>query len=275
MKRIVLRLVLLLLLAGAAASPWWAPAAGRRISWFGADRIEVTGTRLLAPHEVLRASGLRVGLNVWDDFAPNVAALRRHPAVADARVTRAWPRTLRIDVVEKTPAALVEAGTLRPATADGEVLAVDPARTAVDLPLYTGRVRLDARSRVVDAETRAALAEAARLAALEPALMSRVSEVRPAGTGEVRLLLAKPAVDVLVRDGIDADALVRLRAALDDVARRAAADTVPRLGRMVVDARFEDQVVVRGLTQPTRPPAPQTQPPANPTHPTQQTSTAR
>jgi hypothetical protein len=75
-----------------------------------------------------------------------------------------------------------------------------------------------------------------------------------------------------VRDGIDADALVRLRAALDDVARRAAADTVPHAGRTIVDARFEDQVVVRGLTQPTRPPAPQTQPP---THPTQQTSTAR
>jgi cell division protein FtsQ len=283
MKRILLRLALLLLVGGAAATPWWGPAAGRRIAWFAADRIEVTGTRLLAPHEVLRASGLRVGLNVWDDFAPNVAALRRHPAVADARVTRAWPRTLRIRVVEKTPAALVDAGTLRPATADGEVLAVDPARTAVDLPLYTGRVRLDARSRVVDADARAALAEAARLAALEPALMSRVSEVRPAGAGEVRLLLAKPAVDVLVRDGIDADALVRLRAALDDVARRAAADTVPHAGRTVVDARFEDQVVVHGpaqQTQQTRPPAPpQTQQPAQqpaiPTHPTQQTHTAR
>lgn len=242
--KIVRRLLLLALLAGAASSPYWGPRAGRRIDWFGAERVEVTGARLLAPHEVLRASGVAVGLNVWSDPAPFVAALRRNPAVADAEITRVLPRTLRIRVTEKAPAALVQAGTLRPATADGEVLAVDPSRAPVDLPLFTGRVRFDRRGRVADGEARAALAEAGRLGALEPALMARVSEVRPAGRGELRLVLSAPAADVLVRDGISPEAVVRLRAALDDVARRAAADTVPH-ARPVVDARFDDQVVVR------------------------------
>ena len=230
-------------LAAAAASPWWAPPLGRRIDWFGAERVEVTGVHLLAPHEVLRASGLRVGTNVWSDPAPFVAALRRHPAIADARVVRVLPRTLRIRVTEKTPAALVLAGTLRPATADGEVLSVDPAREPIDLPLLAGRVKTDARGRVTDAGTRAALAEAGRLGVLEPALMARVSELRP-GRGELRLVLGRPAVDVLVRSGLPPEALARLRAALDDVAARAAADTTHH-GRPVVDARFDDQVVVR------------------------------
>ena len=243
MKR-ALRLVLVAVpLAAAAASPWWAAPVGRRIEWFGAQRVEVAGAHLLAPHEVLRASGVRVGTNVWDDPAPFVAALKRHPAIADARVVRVLPRTLRIEVTEKTPAALVQAGTLRPATGDGEILPVDPAREPVDLPLLDGRVRTDARGRVADAETRAALAEAARLGQLAPALMARVSELRPSH-GELRLVLGQPALDVLVRDGTAPDALVRLRAAVDDVARRAAADTTHH-GRPTVDARFDDQVVVR------------------------------
>jgi hypothetical protein len=242
--RTLRRLLLLALVAAAASAPYWGPRAGRRIDWFAAERVEVTGARLLAPHEVLRASGVAVGLNVWTDPAPYVAALRRNPAVADARITRVLPRTLRIRVTEKSPAALVQAGTLRPVTADGEVLAVDPARAPVDLPLFTTRVRVDGRGRIGDAEARAALAEAGRLGELEPALMARVSEVRPAGRDGLRLILSAPAADVLVRDGISPDALVRLRAALDDVVRRAAADTTQH-GRPVLDARFDDQVVVR------------------------------
>jgi cell division protein FtsQ len=244
MKKLLLRAFLLALLAAAASSPFWGPRAGRRIDWFAAERVEVTGASLMAPHEVLRASGVRVGLNVWTDPAPYVAALRRNPAVADAEIVRVLPRTLRIRVTEKSPAVLVQAGTLRPATADGEVLAVDPARASIDLPLFTGRVRIDRSGRIADAETRAALAEAGRLGALEPALMARVSEVRPAGRDGLRLILSAPAADLLVRDGISPEAVVRLRAALDDVARRAAADTV-RHGRPVLDARFDDQVVVR------------------------------
>ena len=95
-----------------------------------------------------------------------------------------------------------------------------------------------------DAEARAALAEAGRLGALEPALMARVSEVRPVGGDGVRLILSAPAADLLVRDGISPEAVIRLRAALDEASRRAAADTTAH-GRLELDARFDDQVVVR------------------------------
>lgn len=245
MKRRRVALLALIALAGgsAAAWPYWGPPLGRKIDWFAAERVEVAGSRLVPPGEVMAASGVRVGTNIWTDPAPFVSALRRHPAVAGAEVTRVWPRALRIRIVEKTPAALVQAGVLRPATADGEVLEVDAARAGLDLPLFTARVRMDGR-RIADADARATLAETARLAAIEPALMARVSEVRPLSATETRLILARPAADVLVRDGIGAAALVRLRAALDDAAARMAADTTAH-ARLVVDARFDDQVVVR------------------------------
>src|SRR5690606_25338782 len=126
------------LAATALSAPFWGPAALRRVGWFEVRRVEVSGTRLLAPHLVLAASGIRSGQSVWDDPQAWEEALRAHPAIADARVVRRLPQTLRVRVEEKRPVAFVEAGSLRPATASGEILPVDPARTPVDLPIVRG-----------------------------------------------------------------------------------------------------------------------------------------
>jgi cell division protein FtsQ len=235
MKR--LRLAGAVLVIGAAAgAPFWGPPALRRLPFFAVRHVEVAGARLLAPQEVLAASGIRTGGSVWDESAPWEAALRRNPLVASARVERRLPDGLRIVVSEKRPAGLVDAGTLVPATAQGEILPVDPSRVPVDLPI----VRASARS----AAGRALLASAGRLGDLDPALMARVSEVRP-GSAPGELLLATSAPSALVRVPADADegALRRLDAALDDVRRRGAGGPGQEPVRM--DLRFEDQVVVR------------------------------
>jgi cell division protein FtsQ len=220
------------------------PSALRHVGFFDADRVEVAGTRLLAPHEVLAASGIRMGASVWTDPAAWEAALRRHPVIADAKVSRRFPATLRIRVTEKRPAALVQAGVLRPVTAEGEVLPVDPSRTTVDLPLLRARMKAGDATRIEDAATRASLAEAGRLAELDPALMARVSEVRPGAKGETRLVLTAPRAEVIVPAAAGEPCLARVRAALADVARREAADTTGRT-RALLDARYDDQVVVR------------------------------
>jgi cell division septal protein FtsQ len=163
--------------------------------------------------------------------------------VASARVTRVLPHTLRVRIVEKAPAALVQAGTLRPATGAGEVLAVDPARGQVDLPLLAGAVQLDARGRVKSPAARAALAEAARLAEADPALMARVSEIRAGGGGELLLVLSAPAARVRLNPHSDAATLARLRAVLERLGRAAPGDSAAPAP--LLDARYDDQVVVR------------------------------
>jgi cell division protein FtsQ len=244
-----LRLAALGLLAAAAgSSPFWGPPALRRVPLFDADRVEVAGTRLLAPHEVVAASGIQVGASVWTDPAAWEAALRRHPVIASATVERRLPATLRIRVTEKRPAAFVSAGTLRPATAEGEILPVDPARVAVDLPIAGSAP--DTARRVRDRGTLALLAEAGRLADADPMLMARASELRAGPGGATRLLLAHPAAEVLLPAGAAEPRLTQLRATLDHVGRR-----IPPGGRATVDARFADQVVVR-LPKPAVAPAP-------------------
>jgi cell division protein FtsQ len=245
-----LRLAALGLVAAAAASsPLWGPPALRRVALFDADRVEVVGTRLLAPHEVVAASGIRIGASVWTDPAAWEAALRRHPVIAAAAVERRMPATLRIRITEKRPAAFVAAGTLRPATALGELLPVDPARVPVDLPI--AGTAPDTASRVRDPATLRLLAEAGRLAEADPALMARVSELRMDRGGAIRLVLVNPRTEVLLPPRASAPRLLQLRAALADVGRR-----IPAGGGATVDARFADQVVVR-LPKPAPAPVPQ------------------
>ena len=249
-RRRALRLAAFGLFAAAAASsPLWGPRALRRVPMFDADRVEVVGTRLLAPHEVVAASGVRIGASVWTDPAAWEAALRRHPVIAEATVERRLPATLRIRITEKRPAAFVSAGTLRPATARGEILPVDPARVPVDLPIAGSAP--DTANRVRDRATLALLREAGRLADADPMLMARVSELRAGPDGGMRLLLAHPRAEVLLPRGAAEPRLTQLRATLDDVGRR-----LPEGARAVVDARFADQVVVR-LPKPAPAPVPQ------------------
>lgn len=239
------RLLLVALLPLALASPLWGPWAFRRLDVFRVERVEVVGTHLLAPHEVLAASGLREGQNVWDDPEPWLAALRAHPAVREAAVERVLPRTLRLRVEEQRPVALVELGTLRPVTAEGVVLPVDPTRAPVDLPLLRTPAARASETGLESEAVRRLLAETGRIAELDPALFARVSEVRPAAAGELLLVLGQPAAELMLPAGAEPERLRRLRAVLEDLERRGLVPAA-RPGRAVrVDLRFADQIVVR------------------------------
>jgi cell division septal protein FtsQ len=122
MKRRTRRIVLAAVGIVAASSPFWGPPLLRVSPGFDTRRVEVSGTRLLAPHEVLAASGVKIGGSVWTDPAGWEAGPAPPPRRRRGEVTRRLPNTLRIRVTEKRAAALVQAGTLRPVTAEGEVL---------------------------------------------------------------------------------------------------------------------------------------------------------
>jgi cell division protein FtsQ len=234
------------LVAVCLAAPFWGPPVLRELDIFRVERTEVSGVHLLAPHEVLSASGIRPEHSVWDDPEEWIEALRAHPVVRDAVIERSLPRTLLIRIEERRPVALVEAGLLRPATAEGEVLPVDPTRAQVDLPLVRISGLDAATSRVEEEADRMLLGEAGRLAQLDPALLARVSEIRRAPSGDLVLLLSQPAVELLLPPGAGPERLRQLRAVLDDIEHRAEAGSAGHpAARVRVDVRYEDQVVVR------------------------------
>lgn len=219
----------------ATAAPAIAPLLLRQLPWFAARRVEVSGTRLLAPHEVLAAARVGPGHNVWDDARALEDALRAHPSIAAATVQRRLPGTLRIRVQEKHPVAFVEMGALAPITREGELLPLDPARTPIDLPVIRGPWA--SADRALRGQL---LRETDRLGRLDPALLAEVSEIRSTDERGV-LVLTHALAEIVIPVGATPGRLAQLRAVLVDLERRAPAGAAPAR----VDLRFGEQIVVR------------------------------
>jgi cell division protein FtsQ len=240
-----------------------APSALQRMDGFRVRRVEVRGTRYLAPHEALQASGITRQSNIFQNFAPWRDSLERHPLIARARVERALPGTIRLLITEVEPIALVlglagSAGELRAVTADGTVLPLDPTSIDLNLPVVsapaptappTSKATANSKaaqkstaapaSKITNARVLAALRLLERIRQAEPVLFGWISDTEPAGSA-VRIRLRTPAgAEALLPAEPDAVQLRKLRLTL---ATLAASQDIDRLLR--IDARFRDQIVV-------------------------------
>jgi cell division protein FtsQ len=235
--------VIVMAVAAAASAAFWVPRLGSRIAWLEVERVEVTGAVLMAPHEVLRVSGIRQGRYLFDDLSAVESSLKLHPVLADAHVTRGFPNRLSIRVEEKEPIALLADGELVPVTRHGEVLPVDPIDVPLDLPIVVGSLEDPTKS----PDTRRLLTEAGRLAEMDPALISEVSEIRYFSSENDVLVLIHDDGKILIPFGASVARLEQLRAVLADVRGRRSMATVEGTPARspIVDLRYDDQVVVR------------------------------
>lgn len=99
------------------------------------DRVVVEGVDVVAPDEVREASGVRSGDHLaLVDLAAARDGIRSLPWVASASVTRSWPGTVRIRVVEEVPLLRVRRGdTEVVASGTGVVLPEVPDAEALPL----------------------------------------------------------------------------------------------------------------------------------------------
>ncbi len=131
------RRVLLMLAVGAlvAGAVWLA-----RSPLFQVEEISVSGVSSSRVPDLLAEAGVEVGVPLLSVDPDAVATLlETDPWVERARVTRLWPRSVRVSVVERVPVAVVRRGSsFQLAAVDGTVLASrdgpDPA-----LPLVEAR----------------------------------------------------------------------------------------------------------------------------------------
>lgn len=217
------------------------PRLLRRLELFRVDRVEVIGTRYLAPHQVLAATGITDRSSVFDDPEIWRAALLAEPLVAEVTIERELPSTLVVRVVEVEPVALVATPVLRPVAAGGLILPIEPGAGELDLPIVAVGSGVDEGGRVADPVALALIDALARLQRLAPSTMARVSTIAPLeGGAGYRLLMREPVRgEVLLPTDFGALGIEQLQLALADLdAKR----ELPRVRR--IDVRFRDQVVV-------------------------------
>ena len=204
-------------------SPLWGPRALRRLDFFRVQKVEVVGTRYLAPPDVVRNMRVDTTASVWDDLRPLRERLRGHPQVDSVDVTRRLPGTLVVRLRERLPVAFVPGdGGLRVVDARGVRLPIDPAASRLDLP-------------VVPARDTVVLRLLGELRAEAPELFDRVSDVRRVGA-ELRMRF--PSFVVRTTADVTARRLEDIVPVERDLARRGV-----RVSEL--DLRFRDQVIAR------------------------------
>ena len=204
--------------------PWWAPRLFSRLDFFDVRHVQVVGTTLLDPAQVIAMMEVDTTRSVWEDHAPLSARIANHPQVTEARIRKRLPNTLVVEVTEEPPVAFVPtARGLRALDANGDTLPIDPLRADVSLPILarrdTGILRL-----------------LAALRAEAPSMFRRISEVRRAGDEE--LVLVMPPVRVRAPADLSSARLADILPVERDLARRNAR-------AVELDLRFRDQVVAR------------------------------
>ena len=154
-----------------------------RTSAFDARRIEVTGAHHLRPADVVRTAGVSSDTNVlWFDEDAAERRLEAEPWIAHADVSGAFPLTIRIDLTERTPVAVLAGGTGGLIAGDGTALGTQAGTKGLPrIELGTATPAEGVPSSPVGA--------ARILGAMPPGLRSDVREVRVMldGTLELRL----------------------------------------------------------------------------------------
>ncbi|MFL5346989.1 MAG: cell division protein FtsQ/DivIB [Hyalangium sp.] len=155
----------------------WALASPR----FQLQEVNFTGLNRASRAELVKLSGLALGQNLFALEVPVLEkAMLQHPWVHSVQVTRHFPASVSVEVVEHTPEALVVLGDLYVLNGEGEPFKRVTPGDGLDLPLVTGVVREDyvKEPAAVRERLKAALEVARSYSALKIGRHERLSELR-------------------------------------------------------------------------------------------------
>lgn len=109
---------------------------------FAIEDVVVTGYVRASADSIAKLSGAAPGQNIFDvDVVRMKRSVEAHPWVKSAKVTRSFPRTVEIEVVEHEPRVLVALGHLYYADANGDVVKRYAPGERESLPVVTGLTR--------------------------------------------------------------------------------------------------------------------------------------
>jgi cell division protein FtsQ len=215
-------------------------------TWLQVRSVELGGLCLLDPADVHSWLGAVPGRSLLEIDPGRLARqLELHPRIAAAHVSRGLDRRLHVEVVERRPVALLLAGVLVELDRDGVVLAPLEETGLPDLPVLTGVTNLPLvpGERLQGPVVEQVISALATFADQQPELLEIFAEVdlSEAPVLHVRII----GGDIVVRLHVDDFRPARLEGldgVLADLERRGHR-------RIMVDLRYEGQLVVRELSQ--------------------------
>lgn len=212
------------------------------------QKILVYGNSVVQTNEILQLAHVGEGTRMYDlDLMKVQKDVISHYFIKEVVVERDLPSTIRINVTERSPVAMINPGELRYLDPDGVVLPHSMSGELFDLPLVSG-IPADVSPKIGSTLTHPDIQEAlsilstARLVNKE--MFHLISEVRLRNGGDIVLYTAEGSIPILFGRGQAASKLVRLETFWNSVVQESGSHLV-----QYIDLRFEDQVVVRWKEQ--------------------------
>lgn len=225
-------------------------AGGAAIGWlltsprFAITEVAVVGASRLTPEEIVAASGIGPGINLFRlDRSAVVARLEGLPLVRRADVVRRFPNRVTVAVEERRPFTLAHAGRLHWIDEQGVSLGAEPRAVVPQAPVITGLSPADlaAGDGTPGPRVAAGISLLRVLLRSETALLRQISEIdvsRPDGP----VLYTVDGVEVRLGAEDWEARLGRLQGVLAQV--RAGGEPVS-----AIDLRFRDQVVLKTVAR--------------------------
>jgi cell division protein FtsQ len=235
-RALVALAAVLAILAGGAAGVRWLLTSER----FAIRSIEVRGASRLAPEQVVAATGLAAGTNLWR-VNPDavVGRLQAIPEVRRAEIIRELPNRLTVVIEERRPFTLVASARLHWLDEDGRLLGEAGHAVAPAVPVISGLTdeELAAMRTAPSPRARAAVTLIRTLLRAGSALAGEISEI-DMSRREGPVLYTVDGIEVRLGSEDWAERLARLEGVLAQVAAQ---------GEPVrtIDLRFRDQVVLQ------------------------------
>jgi cell division protein FtsQ len=228
----------LLLLAAVGLGVGWLLTSPR----FAITEVAVSGASRLTPEDVVSASGIGPGTNLFRlDRAEVVARLEALPLVRRADLVRRFPNRITISIEERRPFTLVHAGRLHWIDEHGVSLGAESKAVAPSVPVITGLQPTDLEGHPPSARVAAGISLLRVLLRSETALIQQISEIdvsRPDGP----VLYTVEGVEVRIGAEDWEARLGRLQGVLAQI--RAGGEAVS-----AIDLRFRDQVVLKTMSR--------------------------
>ncbi len=223
-----------------------AAAAGWESRWlltapqFAVEGVEVVGQGRLSAEDIIGASGIGPGQNLFSiDARRAVAGVLALPLVRHAELIRAFPNRVTLLVEERRPFTLVQAGRLHWVDEQGVALGPEPRPVAMEAPVISGVSPgdLQGAGRLPSDRVASGVSLLRTLLRVQSPLLREISEVdvsRPEGP----VLYLVDGIEVRLGREDWEGRIGRLQGVL--VQLRATGQTVSS-----IDLRFRDQVVLR------------------------------
>jgi cell division protein FtsQ len=211
---------------------------------FAVGDIVVAGAAKRAPADIVGAADIPKGTNIFAvDLDVVRARILSDPWVADAKLSRRLPNTIRVDVVERSAKALVVLGDTYLATSEGDIFKGLEPGDPYDLPVITG-LSVDAFAddrEGAKRQVRSALDLIAEYTESAMGQKAPLQEIHLGGDGTVSLVVGKNAVTIALGQPPFRRKLVQAARVVAEVERRGArADAI-----MVDNVAHPERVVVR------------------------------